>query len=56
MEDIVIPEWPFEDVQTSCEGCGRKRYDTKTRLNMTGRPELCAECFESQDVRASYGG
>lgn len=55
MNTIVVPDWPFEDVQTHCEHCGRKRYDTKTRLNLQGHPELCLECFDDQQVLACYG-
>lgn len=56
MNDIIVPDWPFEFVQTACEECGRKRYDTKMRLNMQGRPELCEECFDTQHAQAVWGG
>ena len=54
MEPAPFPDWWEHPQQTRCTECGRRRYDTKTRLNLHTRPELCAECFEDPSVLACY--
>lgn len=54
IEPAPDPEWWSNPPQERCEECGRRRYDTKNRLNLPSQPALCSDCFTDPEVLAAY--